>query len=401
MVSSARVLPMAAAAHCAHSRLATAWCGNDRGQRTCSGGDESISVVPPTTKVTANDLRLFGVAAIATALAAVTRYVDLGEVTAFVVSGLCIAVLAALVGRSVDNLGDRFGAGATGVLQSALGNLPELFVCIFALRSGLTQVVQAAVVGSILGNVLLVLGLAFLVGGLRNGAQRFDGERARVISALMLLAVAGMVVPSLAHYVHSPAASHERALSVIAACVLLAVFVCSVPSSIRRGEGESQTTTADEEPRWPLWLAVGALAVTGVLAALVSDWFVHALEPAIKSLHISQAFAGLVIVAIAGNAVENVVGIQLAARDKTDYALSVILNSPLQIALVLSPALVLLSYVVGGAAFTLVFPPLLVTTLVASVLAVAFIIIDAESVWLEGAALLGLYVVIAASFWWG
>ena len=355
-----------------------------------------------TTQVTRGDRRLFAIAAVATVLAAVTRYVDLGDVTAFVVSGLCIAVLAALVGRSVDNLGDRFGAGATGVLQSALGNLPELFVCIFALRSGLVAVVQAAVIGSILGNILLVLGLAFLVGGLRNGVQRFDGERARVISALMLLAVAGMLVPSLAHYVHSPAAPHERALSVIASAVLLAVFICSVPFSLRRTEAEDPGgSDTGGEPRWPLWLAVGALAATGVLAALVSDWFVHALEPAIQSLHISQAFAGLVIVAIAGNAVENVVGIQLAARDKTDYALSVILNSPLQIALVLAPALVLLSYVIGGAAFTLVFPPLLVTTLVASVLAVSFIIIDAESVWLEGAALLGLYVVIAASFWWG
>ena len=354
------------------------------------------------TSVTRADLRLFAAAGVATILAAVTRYVDLGDVTAFVVSGLAIAVLAALVGRSVDNLGDRFGAGATGVLQSALGNLPELFVCIFALRSGLIEVVQAAVVGSILGNILLVLGLAFLVGGLRNGVQRFNGERARVISALMLLAVAGMLVPSLAHYVHSPAESHERVLSVIAACVLLAVFICSVPSSLRRTEDENESGPSEQgEPRWPIWLAVGALAVTGVLAALVSDWFVHALEPAIEALHISQAFAGLVIVAIAGNAVENVVGIQLAARDKTDYALSVILNSPLQIALVLAPALVLLSFVIGGAAFTLVFPPLLVTTLVASVLAVAFIIVDAESVWLEGAALLGLYVVIAASFWWG
>jgi len=358
--------------------------------------------VPSATKVTRGDLRLFGVAAIATIFAAVTRYVDLGDVTAFVVSGVTIALLAALVGRSVDNLGDRFGSGATGVLQSALGNLPELFVCIFALRSGLIEVVQAAVIGSILGNVLLVLGLAFLVGGLRNGVQRFDGERARIISALMLLAVAGMVVPSLAHYVHSPAAHHERALSVIASCVLLAVFVCSVPSSLRRTEQESAAAPPEEsEPRWPLWLSVGALAVTGVLAALVSDWFVHALEPAIQTLHISQAFAGLVIVAIAGNAVENFVGIQLAARDRTDYALSVILNSPLQIALVLAPVLVLLSFVIGGAEFTLVFPPLLVTTLAASVLAVAFIIIDAESVWLEGAALLGLYVVIAASFWWG
>jgi Ca2+:H+ antiporter len=349
-------------------------------------------------------LRFFALGGLFAVLAGVTRYVDVGDVTAFVVSGLCIAVLAALVGRSVDNLGDRFGSGATGVLQSALGNLPELFVCIFALRAGLLQVVEAAVIGSILGNILLVLGLAFLVGGLRNGVQRFDGERARTTIALLLLAVAGMLVPSLAHYVHSPAASHERALSVITAIVLLVVFACSVPSSIRRTEQESAVAAApadDGERRWPLALAVGTLAVTGVLAAFVSDWFVHALDPAIHSLHISRAFAGLVIVAIAGNAVENVVGIQLAARNRTDYALSVILNSPLQIALVLAPALVLLSFVIGGTAFTLVFPPLLVTTLVASVLAVGFIIIDAESVWLEGAALLGLYLLIAASFWWG
>ena len=354
------------------------------------------------TRLTRGDVRLFVVAAVLTGLAAASRYADLGSVTAFVLSGLALAVLAALVGRSVDNLGDRFGSGATGVLQSALGNLPELFVCVFALRSGLTQVVEAAVVGSILGNVLLVLGLAFLVGGLRNGTQRFDGDRARVISALMVLAVAAMLVPSLASYVHTPAATHERTLSVIASVVLLAVFVCSVPSSLRRTEQESTNAPADDdEPRWPLPLAVGTLAVTGVLAAFVSDWFVHALEPAIQTLHISQTFAGLVIVAIAGNAVENVVGIQLAAKNRADYALSVILNSPLQIALVLAPVLVLLSFVIGGATFTLVFPPLLVTTLVASVLAVSFIIVDGESVWLEGAALLGLYAVVAASFWWG
>jgi Ca2+:H+ antiporter len=288
------------------------------------------------------------------------------------------------------------------VLQSALGNLPELFVCIFALRAGLTEVVQAAVIGSILGNVLLVLGLAFLVGGLRHGTQQFDGERARTINAMMLLAVAAMLIPSLTHAVHTPAAAHERALSDIAAAVLLVVFACSVPASIRKSSEEGTAAhDASGEGRWPMWLAVGMLALTGVLAAFVSDWFVHALQPAIHSLHISQAFAGLVIVAIAGNAVENVVGIQLAARNQADYALSVILNSPLQIALVLAPALVLLSYVVGGAAFTLVFPPALVAVVIASVLAVTLVIIDGESFWLEGAALLGLYVVIAASFWWG
>ena len=333
--------------------------------------------------------------------AAVTRYVDVNSVLAFVLAGLTIAALASLVGRSVDQLGDRLGSGATGVLQSALGNLPELFVCIFALRAGLTKVVEAAVIGSILGNVLLVLGLAFLVGGLRNGVQRFDSERARVITAMMLLAVTAMLLPSLAFQLHTPAASHERGLSVFASVVLLLVFVCSVPSSIRRTGDDSVGDRSGAEDRWPLFVAVGMLAVTGVLAAFVSDWFIHALEPAIESLHISQAFAGLVIVAIAGNAVENVVGIQLAARNQADYALSVILNSPLQIALVLAPLLVLLSFVVGGAAFVLVFPPLLIATVVAAVLAVSFIIIDGESLWLEGAALIGLYGVIAASFWWG
>jgi Ca2+:H+ antiporter len=138
-----------------------------------------------------------------------------------------------------------------------------------------------------------------------------------------------------------------------------------------------------------------------LLAALVSDWFVTALQPAIETLNISQAFAGLVVVAIAGNAVENVVGIQLAAKNRADYALSVIVNSPLQIALVLAPALVLLSHVVGGAVLTLVFSPMLVVAVALAVITVTIVIVDGESDWLEGCALLGLYGVIAAAFWWG
>jgi Ca2+:H+ antiporter len=344
-----------------------------------------------------------GLAVALTAVAAVLDYGSVSEVGTFIVSGLALAVLAALVGRSVDQVADRLGSGATGVVQSALGNLPELFVCIFALRQGLVKVVEAAVIGSILGNILLVLGLAFVVGGLKNGRQAFDGARARSLIALMLLAVAAMLVPSLASYVHTPAAQHERALSVIASVVLLGVFALSVPSSMARAEGEQPAAGAEagDAARWPPVLAYGMLAATGVLAALVSDWFVAALTPSLTSLHISQAFAGLVIVAIAGNAVENVIGIQLAARNRADHALSVILNSPLQIALVLAPVLVFASIIIGGTPFTLVFPPLLVTTVVASVLAVSFVIVDGESDWLEGSALVGLYVVIAASFWWG
>jgi Ca2+:H+ antiporter len=353
--------------------------------------------------VTRTDRLIIGSAAALVLVAAVLRYAHAAHVATFIGAGVALAALAAVVGRSVEQVADRLGSGATGVVQGALGNLPELFVCVFALRDGLVRVVQAAIIGSILSNILLVLGLAFAVGGLHNGRQRFDGARARTLIALMILAVAAMLVPSLASYVGSPAAHHERALSMIASVVLLAVFALSVPASLRRTEGEpaGDADEAEGAVLWPVPVAVGMLAGSAVLAAFVSDWFIAALQPSLASLHVSQTFAGLVIVAIAGNAVENVVGIRLAARGKADHAVSVILNSPLQIALVLAPVLVLASPLIGGTAFTLVFGPLLVTTLTASVLAVSFVIFDGEYEWLEGAALVGLYVVIAASFWWG
>ena len=346
-----------------------------------------------------------------------------GSVAPFLVSAVAVALLAALVGRAVDHLSDRLGAGAVGVLQSALGNLPELFICVFALRAGLTEVVTSALIGSILGNLLLVLGLSFFIGGRRNGVMRFSETRARMIMALMILSVAAMIVPSLASYVHSPAAGHEIGLSRITAVVLLLVFAASIPASLRREDpqapGALEPTAAEEadeartgereaagtEPsgggHWPLALAVTMLAVTGVLAAYVSDLFVDALQPAMSSLHVSDAFAGLVVVAIAGNAVENAVGVKLAWRNQADHALSVILNSPLQIALVLAPVLVLISPLIGGPAFTLVFNPMLVASMTLSTIAVAYLVSDGESDWLEGATMVGLYVLIAAAFWWG
>ncbi|MHB8451902.1 MAG: calcium:cation antiporter [Mycobacteriales bacterium] len=341
---------------------------------------------------------LLAAAAILTAASAALHYHPVGAVTPFVVSAVALAALAALVGRSVHGLGSRLGSGATGVLQSALGNLPELFVGIFALRAGLLTVVRAALIGSILANVLLVLGLAFVVGGVRHGVQSFDAPRARIIAAQLLLAVAALAIPTLAKSLDTPAARHESALSGIAAVVLLIVFCLSIPASLRRASTEPEP---GEEPRWPLALALGLLAATSVGAAFVSDWFIAALGPAVRATHLSQAFTGLVIVAIAGNAVENVVGIQLAARNQSDYALSVILNSPLQIALVLAPGLVLLSHVVGGPVLTLALPPLLLAVLVLAVAVAAFVVVDGESTWLEGAALLGLYVVTAAAFYWG
>lgn len=363
----------------------------------------SAIIVDVTRLFTRSDLIVVGGSALAIVLSGVAHYAGAPAVLSFIVAAIAVAMLASLVGRSVEQLGDRFGAGATGVLQSALGNLPELFIGFFALRAGLVAVVQAAIIGSILSNILLVLGLSFVVGGLKHGRQTFNSERAQTTAVLMLLATGALVLPSLASYVHSPAGRHESALSVFVAIILLLLFAMSLPASIKR---TSTTPASDapeqhhEPPRWPIGVAVGLLSGASLAAALVSDWFVSALEPAIDAMGISQAFAGLVIVAIAGNAIENVVGIQLAFKNQSDYALSVIINSPVQIALVLAPALVLLSFLTATT-LTLVFAPMLVMAVAITVIVVAFIVFDGESNWLEGATLIALYAIIAAVFWWG
>ncbi|GAA5195065.1 calcium/proton exchanger [Rugosimonospora acidiphila] len=366
--------------------------------------------------LTRSDVVIFVGGAIGVVAAGLTRFAHTSAILAFVCAAVAVAVLAALVARSVEQMGDRFGAGATGVLQGALGNLPELFISFFALRAGLRVVVQSAIIGSMLANLLLVLGAAFVVGGLKHGTQRFERARARDTSVLLVLATAALVLPSMAQFSHSPAAPHLRVLSDTVAVVLLIVFVLSLPAALARRAGDStgggkaaaaapaaktaKVAQGNEPPRWPIWLAVGLLAASGGASALVSDWFVHALQPAITTLHLSQAFAGLVVVAIAGNAIEHVVGIRLAYLNQSDYALSVILNSPLQVALLLAPALVLLS-LTTATTLTLVFAPMLVAAVVVTVVLVTLIVFDGESNWLEGSILIGLYVIIAAVFWWG
>jgi Ca2+:H+ antiporter len=348
-----------------------------------------------------SDKLMLGGGAVLIAAAGLAHYAGWASGLAFVIAAAAMSVLAALVGLCVEQLGDRFGPGATGVLQSALGNLPELFICIFALREGLVDVVRAALIGSILANLLLVLGLAFLVGGLRHGTQRLGSDQVRTIVVLMMLSVTAMTIPSLTHHLHTPAEQHETTFSVIVSVILLGLFALSLPFALRRDSSATRSAAKTEQPRWPLMLAIGLLAVAGAAAAFVSDWFVAALEPAMDSAGISQAFAGLVIVAIAGNAIENVVGIQLAYKGQSEYAFSVVLNSPIQIALVLAPLLVLISQVFGLASLTLVFSPLLVVVLVLSVVLAAMIALDGESTWLEGATLVALYAIIATAFWWG
>jgi Ca2+:H+ antiporter len=343
------------------------------------------------------------IALIATALSFLLTRVHVTPIALFVMSGIALAFLAGTVGQALEQVGARLGPGPTGVLQSALGNLPELFICIFSLRAGLVEVVQAALVGSILANSLLVLGLAFLVGGIRHGDMKFGKEQPRMIATLMMLAVAALIFPTLAKSLHTPVSSHIGALSIACSILLLIVFVASVPFFLKNPASDPFDCEDDApEHAWPMPIAIGLLAFGAVGAALVSDWFVEALMPATHLLHLSPAFAGLVVVAIAGNAVENIVGIRLAANNKIELAVSAILNSSLQVALALGPALTLLSFWVSPTHhLTLVLPPLLVAALGLTTLINTMIVYDGEANWLEGVALIGLYCILAASFWWG
>jgi Ca2+:H+ antiporter len=345
--------------------------------------------------VNRRDLIEFGIAAVLVLVAAALHYTHAAPVVTFLGAALAIAMLARIVGGATEQLGGRLGSSVAGVVQSGLGNLPELFIALFALHDGLIMVVQAALVGSVIANSVLVLGLAFLVGGVRNGTQRFSSMRARMIATLTTLAATILAFPTLAHAFHTPAAAHEKSLSLICAGVLIVLFVLTLPGFLAGGDEQ-----AGAAPRWSLATTVVVLGAAGVGAAFVSDWFVTALKPATEALGMSEAFAGLVVVAIAGNAVENVVGVQLAARNRPDFAISVVINSALQVALLLTPVIVFAS-LFFATPLTLVFPTLLAISLLVAAAITSLVVYDGESTWEEGAILVGLYVVIAASFWWG
>jgi Ca2+:H+ antiporter len=361
---------------------------------------DALSLIPRTLGRTATLTLALSIGAVIAAFALDAAGVS--QTAVFVVSAVGLAALATLIGQGTEQLGHRFGPRTTGILQSGLGNLPELLISVFALQAGLVVVVQTALIGSILANTLLVLGLAFLLGGLRHGTQKFHAPAVRTMAILLVLAVAALAIPTLATAPGAPDAGHATDLSVMVSVVLLVIFAASIPFSIGGGPGAS--AAIEKEPReavWPLGLTLAILAISAVGAAFASDLFVETLRPTMASLRISETFVGLVVVAIAGNAVENVVGVQMAIRNKTDLATSLILNSSLQVAIALTPALVLISLFIGGAPLTLVLSPLLLGAVALSTILAALIVFDGESTWLEGLALLGLYVIIAASVWFG
>jgi Ca2+:H+ antiporter len=330
-----------------------------------------------------------------TALAGIARYADFKPVLAFALATIALAGLAYVVSFSTEQVGERYGPAVTGLMQSTLGNLPELFVVIFALRAGQTVVAQTSIIGSIFANALLVLGVVIIVGASRSpdSCMRFGPKLANDTATLLLLCNFIIVLIALSLASSDPASHHVKGVSTIGAVCLLAVYAVWVVPYVRNEQA------ARSEPahaaRVPLAVSGTLLAIGGVGSAFVSDWFIHALDPAIKQLGISEAFAGLVIVAIAGNAVENATGVVLAWKHQSDLAISVVKNSVAQIAAFLYPALVLISLTFTHT-LTFALSPVYVGALALTAIAVWQVTGDGEASAFEGTALVATYIILAA-----
>jgi len=358
------------------------------------------------------------VIALLTAVAGVANYGRWAAVPRFLVATLALAGLAWVVSFATEQLGERFGPGTTGMLQSTLGNLPELFVVIFALQKGELVVAQTAIVGSIFANAMLVLGLVIVVGARRapDGVMRFSHRLPRDTTTLLLVTVFIIVLLGLSLASHDPASRHVKTISAVGAVSLLVVYLAWVIPYLRAdtaaltgsgaiepvkdAEADAPATAAKlvtgqvDRPRLSLAATIALLALAGVAAAFVSDWFINALAPAIAELHISQAFAGLVIVAIAGNAVENTAGLVLAWKGRSDLAISVVKNSVAQIAAFLFPLLVLISFLLATT-LTFALAPVYIGALLVMALAMWQVTADGEAAAFEGWALVALYVILA------
>jgi Ca2+:H+ antiporter len=316
-----------------------------------------------------------------TALAGIARYASgFPHVAAFVLAGVALAGGAWIVSFSTEQVGHRFGTATTGLLQSTLGNLPEFFVVLFALDAGERVVAQTAILGSILVNALLVLGLVIIAGARRepDGVMRFSPRLPNDAATLLMVSSFIILLVSLASSSHDAASHHLETISIVGAIAILAVYMFWVRqylSSEDAGAGEAERARLSTSAS--LTLLVGA----GLASAFVSDWFVHALEPTIHSLHISQSFAGLVIVAIAG-------------KGRSELAISVVKNSVAQVAAFLFPALVLVS-LLTSTTLTFALAPVYTGALLGTAVIVWQITGDGEATPFEGAALIAAFVILA------
>jgi Ca2+:H+ antiporter len=332
----------------------------------------------------------------------------------FGASALGVIPTAALMGRATEELAARSGPGIGGFLNVTFGNAPELIIAFFALREGLQEVVKASLVGSILGNILLVMGAAMLVGGLKRERQRFDRTAANTQSLMLLLACVALIMPAIYELIiggslPSPTDKAERfpsdleAMSVGVALILLGTYVAGLMFSLRTHKDLFNPVHETEdhvgEP-WTVRKAVIALAAAGVAVGVMSEILVGSISEASESIGLSPFFVGVIVVAIVGNAAEHWVAIYFAARDKMDLAVNIAIGSSAQIALFAAPVLVLLSFFVGPFPMALVFNGLELGAIVLAILIAQQVTQEGESTWFEGLQLLATYAVLGLVFFY-
>jgi Ca2+:H+ antiporter len=323
------------------------------------------------------------------------------ETVVFLVAAGGILGLAWIVGLATERLGSLTGPQVGGILNATFGNIAELIIAFFALQAGLIEVVKASLTGSIIGNLLLVLGASVLVGGLRHGSQTFSQRIAGSNAALLVVAAIGLFVPAVfALTTRDPVQGTRTEESVLVAVALIIGYGLSLvyqftnPARTLGGHGEP---AGHAGPAWTARVAIFVLLVAAALLALLSEILVSSIQGFIDSFGLTPFFVGVVLIPTIGNLAEHLVAVQLAAKDKMEFAMAVSFGSSLQVALFVAPALVLVGVLIGRP-MDLVFTPLEVAAVGAAVGISALVALDGESNWLEGALLVIVYLILAVSF---
>jgi Ca2+:H+ antiporter len=331
----------------------------------------------------------------------------------FIASAAGVIPTAALMGRATEELAARSGPGIGGFLNVTFGNAPELIIAFFALNEGLQEVVKASLVGSILGNILLVMGAAMLIGGRKRERQYFDRTAANVQSMMLLLAVGALVGPAIFELVQGTGLPRPDAeavdydsdvekISLGMAIILLATYAAGLLFSLRTHRDLFNPAHEEDhvgEEAWSVRRSVIMLAIAGVAVGLMSEILVGSITEASEDIGLSPFFVGIIVVAIVGNAAEHWVAIYFAARDKMDLAVNISIGSSAQIALFAAPLLVILSFFVGEFPLALVFNGFELGAIVLAILIAQFVTQEGESTWFEGLQLLALYAVLGLTFY--
>ncbi len=330
----------------------------------------------------------------------------------FVAAALATIPAAAEMGEATEQLAARTGPGIGGLVNVTFGNAPELIIAVFALADGLQEVVKASLVGSIIGNSLLVLGAAMLAGGWNRPSQRFHGTAARALAGMLLLTVIALVFPSilqLAHHhplpgpetIRLPSGGELEGVTIAVSATLIATYGAGLVFSLRTHRDLFNRLADDgsAEAAWTIRRSVLTLAGAGAVVAGMSDVLVGSIEHAARDVGLSQFFVGAFVVAIIGNAAEHYVAVVAAARDKIELSVNIAIGSSAQIGLFVAPVLFLLSFIVGPAPMGIVFNGYELAALLASGLAASAVVSGGESTWFEGLQLLALYAVIGIVFY--